>query len=347
MGMITLSITIRDVAKKAGVSSATVSRVLNQSDTVTARTKEHVLQVIQEMGYFPSQVARSLSKSETRTIGVVVPDINNPFYGEVIKGISQVADKNDLNILLCDTDENLQREKKSLFMLKEHRIRGIIIAPISDTDDSSSEYLTLLENLGIPIVLLGRDVKHSTFDGVFIDNVRGAFDGVNAFIEEGHADIAIIAFSQSTNTGRDRLIGYKKAMALHNLPVLEQSIYFSDSNNIYSSYNITREILRRPDRPTAIFACNNIITLGCIKALAEAGLSIPRDMALIGFDEIQILNILNMQISMIARPTYDMGKEAMRILLKRLQSVERGFKTAERVIMMPKLLSYGSERFCP
>lgn len=338
-----MAVTIREVAKKAGVSSATVSRVINNSDMVKDKTRDLVIRIIKEMGFAPSEIARSLSKKETKTIGVVVPDINNPFYGEVIKGVSLLADKSNLNILLCDTNEDTEKEKNSLHMLKEQRIRGIIIAPASDTNEFNSEYLSILENMGIPIVLVGRDVKYSNFDGVFLDNVQGAYDGVNALIQNGHKEIVIIAGPQDSKPGRDRLGGYLKAFAMNGLEVKNDYIFYGNFK-LESGYEITNSILQMKNKPTAIFTCNNMMTLGCIKALSEKNLRIPEDFALVGFDEIEILNTLNIKISVISRPTFEMGQIAMEMLADRISKRESTGGASKRVTLMPELKLKGSER---
>jgi LacI family transcriptional regulator len=340
---ILMMVTIRQVAKKAGVSCATISRVINDSDTVKPKTREHVIRIIKEMGYAPNEVARSLSKNETKTIGVVVPDINNPFFGDVIKGVSLIADKNNLNILLCDTNEDPEKEKNSLRMLKDHRIRGIIICPASDTNEFNGEYLSLLENLGIPIVLVGRDVKYSNFDGVFMDNVQGASDGVMALIQNGHKKIAIISGPEDSKPGRDRLGGYLKAISMGGLAFREDYI-FRGSFKLESGYELTRQILQMEDRPTAIFTCNNMMTLGCIKALSEQGLKIPQDMALVGFDEIELLEIFNMQITVIARPTFEMGRIALELLLERFGKLDNQRGATKRITLTAELKCKGSER---
>ncbi len=337
-----MAVTIKDIAAKAGVSSATVSRVINDSGPVSEETRKLVLDIIEELNYIPNAVARSLSKNETNIIGVVVPDINNPFFGEVIKGVTLVAEKNDLNIILCNTNENVDTEKKYLQMLKGQRIKGIIITPTSDKNEFNSEYLSLLESMGIPIVLIDRDVKYSNFDGVFLDNVQGAFDGVQAFIKEGHKDIAIIAGPKTSKPGRDRYRGYKKAMAIHKIPIKEEYVFFGDFK-LNSGYEITKQIINMENPPTAIFTCNNMMTLGCIKALRENSINIPRDMAIIGFDEIETLNVLGIPISVISRPTFEMGSIAADMLIEKLNKSTKQDRT-NRLTLMPKLLLKGSEK---
>ncbi|GKX28254.1 LacI family transcriptional regulator [Vallitalea longa] len=336
-------ITISDIAKKSKVSVATVSRVLNDSDKVKEQTKEKVLKAIKELNYAPSDIARSLSRNITNTIGVVVPDINNPFFGQVIKGISSVTDKNDLYMLLCDTDENEQKEMKFIEMLKRQRIRGLIITPTADNDKFNAKYLSILENLNVPVVLLDRDVKYSKFDGVFLDSISGTYDAIECFIKEGHRKIAIISGPLSSKPGRDRLRGYKKSLSMNGIEIDERYIFYGDFK-LKSGYELTKQILKMDDPPTAIFVSNNMMNLGCIKALTEANVKIPEDMALIGFDEIELLSIMNMYISVVSRPTAQMGEVAMQILLDRLNEKNVDNHDTKRIILLPKLILRGSER---
>lgn len=332
---------IRDIARAAGVSSTTVSRVLNGSGYVKEETKAVVLSIIKEFNYTPSAVARSLSKNETNTIGVIIPDIENPFFGEVIKGISSLADEKNLNIILCNTNEDVSKEIKFLNMLKGQRILGIIITPTNDTHEFNNKQLTVLENIGIPIVLVDRDVKHSNFDGVFIDNIKGAYEAINALINEGHRKIAIITGPNSSKPGRDRLIGYKKALRMNDIEFDERYLFYGDFR-FDSGYECTQKILKMEDRPTAILACNNMMNLGCIKAIYENKLRIPEDMAIIGFDQVQMLDVVGLNISVISRSNTEMGKTAMELLLKKLDKKDCG--NTVRITLSSKLLLKGSEK---
>jgi len=335
-------LTIKDIAKIAKVSPATVSRVINNSGYVKLETRTSVEDAIRENGYVPNVLARNLSKNETNTIGVVVPDINNPFFGEVIKGITMKAEKSNLNILLCDTNEREENERRSLKMLKGQKLKGIIITPTSDANEFNAEYLKFMESIGIPIVLVDRDVKHSKFDGVFIDNIAGTFEGMQALIQNGHRRIAIIAGPKTSKPGRDRLRGYKQALEAYQIPLDESLIFYGDFK-LKSGYEITKKIFDLSPLPTAIFSSNNMMTLGCIKYLNEAGKKIGEDISLLGFDEIEMLNILNIKISVIDRPTYSMGEVAITLLMEKLES-GKNTDNIQRTILMPKLILRGSEK---
>jgi LacI family transcriptional regulator len=334
--------TIKDIAQKSGVSLTTVSRVLNSSGYVKEETRKKVLSAIKELNYTPSAIARSLSKNKTNTIGVVIPEINNQFYGEVIKGISEIADEYDLNIILCNTDENIEKELKALKLLKEQRIQGIIIAPTSVEDELNSEYLMAIEQIGIPVVLVDGHVKYSDFSGAFVDNIKGAYESTDTLIKAGHRKIAIITGRMNSDAAQNRLMGYKKALAINNICFNEKYVFLGDYGEKLA-YKFTKQMMEMEDRPTAVFVSSNKMTLGCVRALVEGGLRIPEDMAVIGFDRIDILNSLGMNISFVDGPTTELGTIAMKILMENIKN-NQYFET-KKITLTPKLILRGSERF--
>jgi len=339
-----MEITIKEIAKLSGVSQATVSRVINNSAPVNEETKKRIEQIIKDNNFTPNAVARGLSNKQTNTIGVLIPDISNPFFCEVLKGISCVAAENGLNIILCDTNENQQKEIDFLNNLKREQLKGLIITPISDTNEFNSDYTDLLEGMNEPITLIDRDVKYSNFDGVFIDNIKGAFDATTALINEGHKTIAIIAGPATSKPGRDRLRGYKKAHLRNDILINEELIYYGDFS-LQSGYENTKKILNSKLKPTAIFSCNNLMTLGVLKALKELNLKTPNDISLIGFDDIEILDILGLGISAVSRPTFDMGKMAMEILIQQFnKNDKRKDNIVNRITLIPELILRGSEK---
>ncbi len=273
---------------------------------------------------------------------MVVPDVANPFFGEVIRGIGEIADKNNLNMVLCDTGEDPSKEERHLINLKSQRLKGLIITPASDLKEHNSHYLELLKDMGIPIALIDRDVKNSNFDGVFIDNIKGSYEGTMALVENGHKKIALISGPENSKPGRDRKRGYIKALETANIS-LDEDIIFKGDFKLESGYEHTKTILNMKDRPTAIFCSNNMMTLGCIKALNEYKYSVPDDISLVGFDDIEILNILDINISTIRRPTVEMGKIAMELLIKRFTDKYEESKELKRIILDPQLILRGSE----
>ncbi len=336
-----MSITINNIAKEAGVSLATVSRVINNSGYVKEETRNKVMNVINKYNYTPSAIARSLSKNITNTIGVIVPDITNPFYGSIIKGINAIAEKNNLNLILCDSDESVSKEIKAIKTLKEQRIRGIIICPTSVENDLNSEYLKAITNLCIPVILVDGSLKYHNFDGVFVDNIKGAFDATEVLIKEGHEKIAIITGRMTSKPAQDRLLGYEKALIMNNISVDSNLIFYGDYEE-ESAYILTKEILSLKNRPTAIFVSNNLMTLGCLKALREANLEISKDISIICFDSIPVLDTLGINISHINGPSRELGILGMNLLIDSLNNKSK--KELSSIILTPELVLKGSEK---
>ncbi len=336
--------TIVDIAKKCGVSCATVSRVINNTAPVKKETRAKIQEVINEYNFSTNSIAKGISKITQNTIAVVVPDITNPFFADVIKGINSEADKHNLNAIFYDTDESQEKEVMILKRLKTMGIRGLIISPTTDTNEFNGEYLKILGSVGIPICLVDRDVKYSNFDGVFIDNVKGAFDATCALLNEGHRDIAIIAGPKSSKPGRDRLRGYKKAFLMNDIDINNDLIFYGDYR-MDSDYDLTNNILNLKNKPTAIFTCNNLMGLGALKSINKHELKIPNDIAFITFDEIEILNILGMKISSISRPTQDMGRIAVNNLYTKINNGNNIIKNqTDTITLIPTLKLLGSEK---
>lgn len=337
-----MAATISDIAKAAGVSLATVSRVLNNSGYVKEETKEKILKAIKDYNYTPSAIARSLSKKQTNTIGVIVPDITNPFYGEMIRGITKVAEEHGLNILLWDSHESVEREIKSIQALREHRIRGILITPTSSEDDRNAECIKNLENLGIPVVLIDGHLKYSNFSGIFVDNIQGSYDAVNALIKENHKKIAIITGRMNSKTAQERLEGYERALLENKISINKNYILYGDYS-LESGYNLTKDILSMKDKPTAIFTSSNQMTVGALKALSEHNLKTPEDISLIAFDKVDIFNILGLNISYVDGPSTELGEIGMSLLLEFLNS-EYNNKEEKKITLTPTLILKGSEK---
>ena len=195
---------IKEIARRAGVSSATISRVLNNSGYVKEETRQKVLRALEEYNYVPSAIARSLSIQDSLSVGTIIPDIENEFFSKVISGISEVAESYHYNIVFLGTNETLDKEHDFLKIVESQRLKGVIITPISETDTVTRDYLLRLEESGIPVVLVDRDVKGAQFDGVFVDNQKGSYDGVMELIKAGHERIAIITGPETSKPGKDR-----------------------------------------------------------------------------------------------------------------------------------------------
>jgi len=301
---------IKVIANATGVSSATVSRVINNSGYVKDETRQRVLKVIDEYNYIPSAVARSLSIQDTSTIGVIIPDIENPFFSSVIRGISDVAEKNNYNILFFGTNETATTEHSFLKTVQSQRLKGVIITPISEFDMETRDYLKRLDSTGIPVVLVDRDIKDTNFDGVFLDNVQSSYEGVQTLIQAGHKRIAIITGPNTSKPGKERLLGYKKVMKAYKLDIPPEYIAQGDFKAA-KAYSKTQELLALPNPPTAIFASNNLTTLGCLKYLTENKLQIGKDISIMSFDDIETLRMIDFKLSVIDRDAKMQGQEAI------------------------------------
>jgi len=333
----------KDVALRAKVSVATVSRVMNQSGYVSEETKELVLKTFNELANEDSIFSQSISNRKTNIIGVVIPDIANPFFAEVIKGISVVADKHNVSLLVCNTEEQIEKELKYLELFKTNTILGLLITPKTDQVQYNSQYLYQLEVLGVPIVLIDRGINLSHFNSVFVNNVTGSYDAVNALISEGHEKIAIISGPMSSKPGRERFYGYENAMRVNNMEINDEYVFFGDFK-LESGYEITKNILELNDRPTAIFASNNMMALGSVKALIENGIKIPDDMAFIGFDDVDMFEIMNLNISTVSRPTVKMGEVAAEMLFDLIGDKQVKHTSIKEILLETRLVLRGSEK---
>lgn len=334
---------IKEIAKRAGVSSATISRVLNNSGYVKEETRQKVLEAVKECNYVPSAIARNLSTQDNKSIGAIIPDIENEFFSKMISGISEVADAYRYNIVFLGTNETLEKEHEFLDVVRSQRLKGVIITPISESDRYTRESLLNLEESGVPVVLVDRDVRGAQFDGVFVDNQGGAYQGVMELIRAGHKKIAIISGPETSKPGKDRLAGFLQAMQDSGLDVPETYIACGDFK-IAKAYECAKKLLELPEPPTAIFTSNNLSTLGCLKYMTESGLQPGRDISLLGFDDIEALKIIDYRLSAIDRDARQQGREAMRLLMECFEdsgSRQRG----KRIIVPYQVILRGSESY--
>ena len=332
---------IYEIAKEAGVSIATVSRVMNQSASVSEKSTKRVMEAVKKLNYVPNSMARSLSTSVSTSVGVVVPDINNPFFSMVLKGVTDVADENGYQVALYSTDENEAREQKILHTLREHRLRGIIITPVSEDYKDTLRHLQGLVARSIPVVLLDREVDDPGFDRVVSQDEDGVYRAVRTLIQGGHERIAIVTGPQYSRPGRERLRGYKRAMSEFGLPLRQEYIRHGDFR-IGRAYEETLALCSLEEPPTAIFASNNMTTYGCLKAFDQLGLKIGEDISLFGFDDIESLRWLNYNVSVVSRDVYEMGRRAMRCLLDCFDREERP-ELGRRESLPTELILRGSE----
>lgn len=331
---------IYEIAKEAGVSIATVSRVINNSNAVSEKSRKKVLDAIEKLNYVPNSNARSLSTATSSAIGVVIPDLNNHFFSQLLQGITRAADERGLQIILCHSNEDRAREHQMLLSLRQQRLRGLIVTPVSEKDDTSVARLREYEKLGIPVVLLDREFDNDLFDRVVAEDNEGVFKAVSELIRIGHRKIAIVTGPQVSRSGHERLNGYRRALKTHGIPVNQDYIREGDFK-VQKAFEQTMALMQLPDPPTAIISSNNLTTFGCIWAFGELGLKVGEDVALIGVDDIDALGWMNYHISVVNRDVRGMGEQAMRMLYDRFDNEK--ITGGRRHCLPTELILRGSE----
>jgi len=311
-----LTVTIYDVAREAGVSMATVSRVVNNNPNVKPQTRKKVFEAIERLGYRPNAVARGLASKKTTTVGVVIPDISNMLFSEVARGIEDIANMYHYNIILCNADKRKEKEIKVINTLLEKQVDGLLFMGGSVTD----EHVQAFRTSSVPIVLCATRDETKQYPYVDIDHQQAAFDAVSALIEDGHRDIAMISGNlQDTNNGYSRYMGYKEALEANDLPFREE--YVRVGNYRYDSgIESMKYFLELEQRPSAVFAANDEMAVGAIHAIQDNGLRVPEDISVMSVDNSRIASMVRPQLSAIAQPMYDIGAVSMRLLTKLMKN---------------------------
>jgi len=302
---------IREIAKVANVSTATVSRVLNTPELVTENTREKVLQIAQKMGYKKYSYHHS-EKKKQKEIAIVMPDVLNSFFARILEGVSRQAQILKLPVQLYLTDDDKEKEAQAIDSLISNGIQGVILVRSVREEKATLESINKLNKFKIPFVLLDRDVRQSNSSGIFLANANAVYDAIDLLAKNGFKNIKIITGHQNSINGHQRLEGYKEAMYKHGLKVNENNIYRSDFS-AQSGMEVTTKILE-DEIPEAIFSCANKITAGCIKAISQKGLILGKDIKLFSFNKLEASLINNFNISYIEHPVEYMGERGVTIL---------------------------------
>jgi len=327
---------LTDVARRAKVSIATVSRVINKSDKVMPETRELVGRAMKELGYRPSRVARRLRQRGGRRnlLGLIIPDIQNPFFAEMARGAEDAAYANEFAVILCNSDDDLKKEQFYLDVMQSESVDGIILPPINEQD---AAVLQLVAS-GLPIVTVDRSLAYSAMDKVEVDNRRGAYEAVEHLVKLGHKRIGLIAGLPKVSTSRERQQGYEDALASHKLPLRPEYVRTGDYKQA-SGRMLAEELLALAAPPTALFAANNLMAVGALEAIHARRLKVPGDIALIGFDDLPWADALDPPLTVIRQPAYEVGRAAVELLLKRLSDPKR---PETHLKLLPKLVIRGS-----
>jgi len=335
------AITIQDVAARAGVSAMTVSRVLNHPTRVATATRQRVEQAIRELGFVPNALARQLLRGRTHTLALLVSDIGNPFFTQIARGVEDVAQRNGYTVIFGNSDESVEKERQYLHALLGRRIDGLLIAPAGN---GSRPMLDLLVQRGTPFVLLDRAIDGVPSDVVIGDSIGGARKLTEHLISLGHRRIALVSGDPEVPTARDRRRGYIGALREHGIEPRPELII----DGVYRRDSGTRaawHLLALPDdqRPTAIFAANNFLAVGVIEALRTAQVVIPRDIAVVCFDDIEMAAALDPFLTVMAQPARTFGTIGAQFLLERLEPSSgadgsRSTPAPRRVVLPPELI---------
>lgn len=324
-----------DVARRANVSISTVSRTINQTGKISAETQEHVRRVMRELGYKPNRVARRLrAGGKCNLLGLIIPSIQNPFFADVARGVEDVAYRNNFAVLLCNYDEDPAKQQFYLDVMEAETVDGIILPPAREQDPG----VLAVARRGIPVVCVDRSVGHAAIDKVEIDNERGAFEAVDHLLQKGHRRIGLVSGPDDSSTGHARLLGYRSAHAKAGAPVAPELIRFGDYQQ-ESGRNLVAALLDLPAPPTALFVCNNLMMIGALETIFARGLSIPRQIALIGFDDLPLAAVFTPPLTVVRQPAYEVGRSAVELLLKRFAEPTR---PTTGVRLLPELIIRGS-----
>ncbi len=304
-------VTMKDIAERVGVSKTTISMVINKKDSsISEETKKKIFDVIKETGYIPNNVARGLNTNKSGTIAIIIPDISNPFFSELSRAVEDTANKLGYNMILCNSDNNSQKENKYIQLLISKLIDGVILIPGED----SSESARLLKMNGVPFVFVDRYIEEfEDCSGIFFNNKQGIQCGIEYLYKKGKRKIALVSGPKDIVVNKKRIDGYKEIMQKYN--IYDESLIFQSEFSLEGGINITNNIIDTKKDIDAIFYSNDVMAIGGMKALKRRKYKIPRDIGIMGFDGIKLSKMVEPELTTIEQPIYNMGKEACKLMV--------------------------------
>ncbi|PZR24821.1 MAG: LacI family transcriptional regulator [Citrobacter freundii] len=337
------AVTIKDIAKALGLSTSTVSRALRDSYEISPETKKLVLDYAEKINYQPNPIALSLKERRTNSIGVIVAEIANSFFSQAIDGIESVAYRNGYNVIISQTRESYERELINLNYLTSRSIDGLIVSVSAETSDFSN-FRELYER-GLPIVFFDRIDPELNTHKITVDNYRGAYDATAHLIQNGYKQIAAVANNAVLSITKDRLAGYRAALADHGLTEKDEFIKYCEHGGLLVSEveNVMAEMLEAAVRPDAILALSDRLTTGCLRILKAGKIRVPEDIALIGFSNSDLTELTGPSLSIIKQPAFEMGELATDSLLQLIGS-KNPVTDFNTTILAPQLIIRDSSK---
>jgi LacI family transcriptional regulator len=309
-------VTIKDVAREANVSISTVSRVLNQSGYTSEKTRKKVLEAVEKLNFKKNMMAAALINKQTSTLGLIIPDIKNIFYADLTRAVEDTANKYGINVVLCNTDNDLNKEAEYIDFLIQKGVDGIIFSTPEVRDKNIKTVIKQYPDL--PVVVLGSKIRGIKINEILVDNFEGGYVATNHLLELGHEKIAFISGSLESFASIERKKGFEYALNEWNVKINEDFLIF-DKFKIESGYKHATHLLTMKNRPTAIFAANDAIAVGVYKAARELGIEIPGELSVVGFDNSQYAEIVYPPLTTIQTPIFEMGQRAVELIIKTIK----------------------------
>jgi LacI family transcriptional regulator len=321
-------VTIKDIASKLGISTSTVSRALKDHPDISLKTREAVQELAKLLGYKPNLIALNLKHSRTNTIGVLVPEVQHYFFSTILNGIEEVAYKRDFSVMVFQSNESYMREVLNTQTLLANRVDGVLASFSKNTHDFS-HFQQLIDN-EIPLVLFDRENDDLHADSVIVDDYSGAYQAVNHLINQGCRRIAFFSAPQHLMLGKNRLEGYRHALEKNGITYNPDLVYSCDTYE--DAIKISRTVLKKQDRPDAVFAVNDLTAIGAMKTARQLGLAIPDDIMFVGFENSRSARICEPELTTVDQFGFELGKKATELLLQRIKTDTFDYKTEKQVV---------------
>lgn len=327
--------TIYDVARRAQVSAATVSRVVNGIASVDVKLASRVQKAMRDLGYSPNAVARNLRRSRTSLWAVIISDVENPFFTALVRGVEDVAQQAGYSVVLCNSDEDPVKENQYISVAMAEQMAGVILSP-----SGKSKRLDQLISSGMAVVTVDRELRRAGLDAALVDNEHGARVGTAHLLDAGYKRLACIAGPLKASTATERLRGFRQALRAQDLPVIDELVCRGDFRE-QGGYKAMETLLDLPSPPDAVFVANNLMTVGAVECLVDRGVSIPESIGVVGFDDIPWAHLVRPSLTTVTQPTYELGRTAATLLERRISDPSR---PPSRIVLRTELQIRGSSQ---